>query len=190
MPHPRLPKSLLCPGCRMLLDNKTALQHIPGCVQCTGLNTTMKHNRLVKYIFDLAQKAGIQCEKEPRSFSTWQCGICKNKVFPSNKMIHDKTCAGRQLFRSGPDLVIYWSTGEIFYDLTVVHELSNSNQAKSCSQLLTDAIKRKRDTYVVCSYCGCLHHPPTRLLMDTELKSNVHAKWVFYSRAQPVRAGI
>ena len=76
MPHPRLPKSLLCPGCRMLLDNKTALQHIPGCVQCTGLNATVKHNRLVKYIFDLAQKAGIQCEKEPRSFSTWQCGNC------------------------------------------------------------------------------------------------------------------
>ena len=30
----------------MLLDNKTALQHIPGCVQCTGLNATVKHNRV------------------------------------------------------------------------------------------------------------------------------------------------
>ena len=92
-------------------------------------------------------------------------------------MIHDKTCAGRQLFRSGPDLVIYWSTGEIFYDLTVVHELSNSNQVKSCSQLLTDAIKRKRDTYVTSGKipdfafqcipvlsCGSLHQNTRSLL--------------------------
>ena len=83
--HPRLSEKLLCPGCKTLLNSQSALHHIPGCVQCYGFNATTKHNSLVKYLFDLANKAGIPCEKEPRAFSTWRCGVCSRKIEPENK---------------------------------------------------------------------------------------------------------
>ena len=54
----------------------------------------------------------------------------------------------RRLCRSGPDFVIYWNNGEVFYDLTVVHELSVTNRSKKCSQLINDAINRKLKSYV------------------------------------------
>ena len=148
IPHPRIPATILCPGCKTLLNNKTALVHIPGCAQCSGQNATVKHNRLVKYLFDLSQKSGIPCEREPRAFSSWKCATCKVAVNPENRGIHEKTCSGRQLFRSGPDLVIYWSTGELFYDLTVIHELAPSIISKTCANLAKEAIKRKHQTYV------------------------------------------
>ena len=56
--------------------------------------------------------------------------------------------AGKKLCRSGPDLVIYWNTGAVFYDLTVIHELSMSNRGKKCTQLMNDALQRKSNTYV------------------------------------------
>ena len=48
----------------------------------------------------------------------------------------------------GPDLVVFWNSGEIFYDFTVIHELAPSNLGTKCGKLFRDAIKRKQDTYV------------------------------------------
>ena len=146
--HPRLPDAMTCPGCRTLMDANTALTHIPGCVQCTGFNATAKHNMLTKFLYDLCMKAGIPCEREPRSFSTWSCLTCGNTVDYNNQHLHHKTCGGRQFHRSGPDLAIYWNSGVVFYDLTVVHELAPSHRNKKCSQLVREAIQRKNETYV------------------------------------------
>ena len=146
--HPDLPTSLLCPGCGILLNNRNALTHIPGCAQCSGINTTVKHNSLVGFLHRLCVKAGIPCETEPRNFSTWKCIACRSTISPENQLVHQKTCAGKKLCRSGPDLVIYWNTGAVFYDLTVIHELSMSNRGKKCTQLMNDALQRKSNTYV------------------------------------------
>ena len=40
------------------------------------------------------------------------------------------------------------STGEIFYDVSIIHELAPSNQSKTCVKLMQDVIRRKKDTYV------------------------------------------
>ena len=108
----------------------------------------MKHNSLVGFLHRLCVKAGIPCETEPRNFSTWKCIACRSTISPENQLVHQKTCAGKKLCRSGPDLVIYWNTGAVFYDLTVIHELSMSNRGKKCTQLMNDALQRKSNTYV------------------------------------------
>ena len=175
--HQDLPSSLLCPGCSMILNNRSALFHIPGCSQCSGFNTTMKHNSLVTFIQRLCHKAGLPCEKEPRAFSSWKCLTCGISINPENRSTHQKVCAGRRLCRSGPDLVIYWNTGEVFYDLTVIHELSATNRSKKCTQLMNEAIKKKINTYVKtelireeCFEClpvlsgGALHRNTQRLI--------------------------
>ena len=146
--HRSLPSNLLCPGCGIVLDDRTALTHIPGCAQCSGFNTTAKHNALVAFLQRLCHKAGLPCEKEPRAFSSWKCLQCGDIISPSNHVTHQKVCTGRRLCRSGPDLVIYWNNGEVYYDLTVIHELSQSNRSKKCIQLINDAIKKKHNTYV------------------------------------------
>ena len=146
--HPLLPKQLLCPGCRILLDSKAMLAHIPGCSKCPGLNATAKHNSLVNFLYELCLKAGIPCEKEPRNFATFSCTQCNEKVDPDYRRTHGKVCGGRSFRRSGPDLVVFWNSGEIFYDFTVIHELAPSNLGTKCGKLFRDAIKRKQDTYV------------------------------------------
>ena len=95
-----------------------------------------------------ACKAGIPCEKEPRSVSTYTCLTCKSVFdFPSQQW-HHKICGGKNLHRSGPDLVIYWNTGPIFYDLTIIHELAASNHMQKIPTLIRNAIQRKNEAYV------------------------------------------
>ena len=88
--HPKLPRNLTCPGCKIILDGNTALTHIPGCVRCSGLNATVKHNALVKYIGDLCIRAGIPCEIEPRAFTMWTCQACNANVNYENKVHSSK----------------------------------------------------------------------------------------------------
>ena len=52
------------------------------------------------------------------------------------------------LYHSGPDIVIHWASGDVYYDFTIVHELSQSNVGRSTAQLFRDAIKRKVSKYV------------------------------------------
>ena len=118
------------------------------CAQCSGINASVKHNMLVKFLHDLCMRAGIPCESEPRAFSNWTCTTCRNVVSRESQPTHSKICTGRHLHRSGPDLVIYWDTGAIFYDLTVVHEMTPSHINKKSSQLIRDVIHRKMETYV------------------------------------------
>ena len=148
MGHPRLPESLTCPGCRVLLNSATALTHIPGCVRCAGMNTTVKHNALVRYIHNMCLRAGIPCELEPRQFSTYVCTSCSEVIREERRREHIATCKGSTLHRSGPDLVIYWATGEIFYDLTVVHDLAPSLAGTTPAKAIKDAIARKNTKYV------------------------------------------
>ena len=51
--HPKLPKNLQCPGCQLIFDSKDIITHIPGCVRCTGLNASSKHNAMVRFLYDL-----------------------------------------------------------------------------------------------------------------------------------------
>ena len=146
--HPDLPSHITCPGCRILLDSDSILTHIMGCTKCGGLNATTKHNTLVNFIYELCMKTGIPCEKEPRALSTFRCTQCNEIVNPNHRKLHEKTCGGRSFHRSGPDIVIYWATGEIYYDLTVIHELAPSNLDTKCAHLFRDACRRKHDTYV------------------------------------------
>ena len=146
--HPELPSSFLCPGCKTEINGETALTHVPGCVRCTGTNSTTKHNCLIRYIYDLCMKAGIPCEREPRQFSSYTCLGCSEVISEERKREHATACKGSALHRSGPDLVVYWATGEIFYDLTVVHELAPSILGTKPAKALQDAITRKRTKYV------------------------------------------
>ena len=146
--HPDLPSHIICPGCKILLNSDNMIRHITGCSKCAGLNATVKHSTLVNFLYELCLKAGIPCEKEPRTFSTLRCTQCNEMVEPNHKRTHERACGGRSFRRSGPDLVIYWASGEIHYDLTVVHELAPSNLATKCAQLFREASKRKHDTYV------------------------------------------
>ena len=115
--HPRLPNDLLCPGCKCTLTSATALNHIPGCVKCSGVNATTKHNALVRYIHDLCLKSGLVCEKEPREFATLVCASCQSAVTEETRLEHQRSCHGN-IHRSGPDLAVYWADGTVFYDLT------------------------------------------------------------------------
>ena len=146
--HPELPPRMLCPGCKVLLTSGSILTHIAGCTKCSGLNATVKHSTLVNFLYELSLKAGIPCEKEPRLYSTYRCTQCNEVVGPEYRQTHSKVCGGKSFRRSGPDLVIYWNDGEIYYDFTVVHELAPSNLGTKCNKLFRDAIKRKHDTYV------------------------------------------
>ena len=93
-------------------------------------------------------KAGIPCEEETRSVSTWACLTCRNVIDFSNQHCHHKVCGGKNHHRSGPDLVIYWNTGPIFHDLTIIHEMAATNRTKKYPNLLRNAIQRKMQTYV------------------------------------------
>ena len=175
--HPKLPDSLLCPGCRTLLDAASAMTHIPGCVRCSGINATTKHNSLTRYIYELCLKAGLPCAREPREFTSYTCSACSQVLSEENKIEHAKLCRGAALHRSGPDLVIYWASGATYYDLTVVHELSPSYERVSAQKALQDAIARKHAKYVKSTMlrndqfqclpilsCGALHNNTKSLL--------------------------
>ena len=146
--HPRLPGNLQCPGCRVILESSSALSHIAGCVQCSGNNATTKHDALVRRIYDLCMKAGVPCEREPRQFTTYKCSTCGESFPHWRKREHQQICRNASLHRSGPDIVIYWASGEVFYDLTVIHELAPSNLRRGSGALMRDAIARKHNTYV------------------------------------------
>ena len=175
--HPKLPDSLLCPGCKTLLNAAIALTHIPGCVRCSGINATTKHNSLTRYIYELCLKAGLPCAREPREFTTYTCSACSQVLSEETKIEHSKLCRGAVLNRSGPDLVIYWASGATYYDLTVVHELSPSYEKMSPQKAMQDAIPRKHTKYVKSSMlqndqfqclpissCGALHNNTKSLL--------------------------
>ena len=146
--HRSMPNNFLCPGCKMILESKHSLAHLLGCVKCTGANATTRHNALVRHIYDLCLRAGIPCEREPRQFTSYRCLKCTEAVSEQRKQEHQKTCGTTSFHRSGPDLVIFWVSGEIFYDFTVTNELSKSNIHKRGAQLMQEAEKRKLDTYV------------------------------------------
>ena len=148
LPHPDIPCNLQCPGCNILLDSSSALRHIPACTKCPGNNATTKHNALVRHVHELALKAGLPCEREPRQFTSYRCTACSESFAPHQKRNHERKCGTGRIQRSGPDLVIYWASGEKYYDLTIAHELSPSNQGKRGHRLMQDAIKRKQVTYV------------------------------------------
>ena len=117
----------------------------------------------------------------------------KQIVDQDNRQIHHKTCSGKNFHRSGPDVVIYWNTGAVFYDLTVVHELSDSNVKTSSTQLMKEAIERKMYTYVrmiaeesfLCLpvlSCGSLHANTINLiheLADASLTDRNHVTLSF-----------
>ena len=139
--HPLLPSKVQCPGCHVLLTSSSAIAHVSGCVKCSGINATTKHNRMVRQLYTLCIKAGIPCELEPRQFATYTCGKCGTTVDGENKASHQRTCGSGSFHHSGPDLVIHWADGDIFYDFTVIHELSQSNIKRSGAILMRDAIK-------------------------------------------------
>ena len=146
--HEKLPENLQCPGCRITLSAASAMSHVSGCVKCPGNNTTMKHNALVRRIYNLCLKAGIPCEREPRQFTSYKCSSCGDIMDCGRKREHQQICKDDVMHRSGPDLAIYWASGEVYYDLTVVHELALSNLGKRGSALMKEALLRKRQTYV------------------------------------------
>ena len=146
--HPSLPSNLQCPGCHALLTPRTALTHVSGCVKCSGNNATAKHNRMVRNIYELCIKSGLPCELEPRQFSTYTCAKCGASVDGDGKSHHLRTCGSGSFYHSGPDIVIHWASGDVYYDFTIVHELSQSNVGRSTAQLFRDAIKRKVSKYV------------------------------------------
>ena len=149
-----------------------------GCSKCSGLNVSVKHHTLVNFIYELCMRTGIPCEKEPRLFSTFRCVQCNEAIDPKLRKTHERVCGGRSFRRSGPDVVIYWTTGEVYYDLTVIHELAPSNLETKCVHLFKDACKRKHATYVQSNKIsansfkcipvlsgGCLHSN-TKSLLD------------------------
>ena len=103
---------------------------------------------MVRRIYDLCIKAGIPCEMEPRPFSSYRCLKCNEVVEGERKSEHQRTCGSPSFHRSGPDLAIYWATGIIYYDFTILHEFAPSNAGRSGAQLMRDAIKKKHATYV------------------------------------------
>ena len=145
--HPQIPDDVQCPGCKSLLTSSTILNHIPGCAKCEGVNVTTKHHALVRYIYELCLKSGLTCEKEPRQFSSFQCSGCQNSVTEENLTEHQRSCRG-SVRRSGPDLMIYWADGPMYYDLTVVHEFSAAHINKTPQKMMNEVITKKRDRYV------------------------------------------
>ena len=129
-------------------ESKHFLAHLLGCVKCTGANATTRHHALVRHIYDLCLQTGVPCEREPRQFTTYRCLKCNESVNEQRKHEHQKKCGTASFHRSGPDLAIYWASGEIFYDLTIINEISKTNLGKRSNQLMQEAEKRKVDTYV------------------------------------------
>ena len=146
--HKSMPDKIICPGCKMILESKHFLAHLLGCVKCTGANATTRHHALVRHIYDLCLQTGVPCEREPRQFTTYRCLKCNESVNEQRKHEHQKKCGTASFHRSGPDLAIYWASGEIFYDLTIINEISKTNLGKRSNQLMQEAEKRKVDTYV------------------------------------------
>ena len=73
---------------------------------------------------------------------------CAETVADGQKLHHQRKCGTHSFHRSGPDLVVFWATGEVYYDLTVVNELAKSHLGKKASHLLQEAQKKKVATYV------------------------------------------
>ena len=103
---------------------------------------------MVRRIYELCLKGGIPCELEPRNFSSYKCTVCAESIQTERRHEHQRTCGTGALIRSGPDIVIHWASGDIYYDFTIVHELSPSNIGRKATQLMKDAIGRKIKTYV------------------------------------------
>ena len=141
--HSEMPNTILCPGCKMILEAKNALPHFLGCVKCFGSNATTRHNALVRHIYDLCLKAGLPCEREPRQFSTFRCVKCAETVADGQKLHHQRKCGTHSFHRSGPDLVVFWATGEVYYDLTVVNELAKSHLGKKAKSPITRGSKKE-----------------------------------------------
>ena len=146
--HPDLPESLQCPGCHIMFKADAAVAHISGCTKCTGNNATVKHNRMVRRLYELCLKGGIPCELEPRHLSSFKCKVCGDAIAEVQKQEHQRTCGTGSFVRSGPDIVIHWPAGDIYYDFTLIHELSPSNLGKTGARLMKDAIGRKIKAYV------------------------------------------
>ena len=50
--------------------------------------------------------------------------------------------------RSGPDLVVFWATGEVYYDLTVVNELAKSHLGKKSESPITRGSKKRKSQHM------------------------------------------
>ena len=173
MPLQSSMKEIRCPGCQAELNQHSVLTHLPGCTQCKGINASFKHNTLVRYIHKMCLNAGIPCEKEPRRFSSVHCTTCRAPITEETSYNHSKVCAGRQTHRNGPDLVIHWQSGEIYYDLTVIHELAPSRIQQKCGRLINEAIKRKQATYVASGLIPALSFQCLPVLSGGSLHKNL-----------------
>ena len=143
---PSMPERAECPGCAAEMRSDEIFQHIIGCTKCAGMNATRKHSSLVRFLADLCSKAGLPSVIEPRMHASFYCTKCKAHISPES--IEKHPCRARRI-RSGPDLGIMWPhMGDVPYDITVVHTGSLSYRKMTETQLLQNAIERKRKKYV------------------------------------------
>ena len=162
-----------------MLTSENAITHVTGCVKCTGNNASSKHHAMVKRLHELCAKAGIPCELEPRHLSSYKCAACGDTIEGDRKVEHQRTCGTASFHRSGPDLAIHWASGVMYYDFTIVHELSQSNLSRTGTQLMKDAISRKVKTYVASGLLNSSQFQCVPILsggaMHTKTKQLIHA---------------
>ena len=131
-----------CPGCQKLLPPLEFLVHVPGCAQITGVNCTVKHNVLVRLFAKFCAVAGVPCTIEPRSFQAYSCRSCGCLVGAGSP----HGCRGA-LYRTGPDLQVFWPEGATIYDATVAHVTAASYSHRSVSSIVEEKIREKVEFY-------------------------------------------
>ena len=153
-PHPRARTLATCPGCPGSLYEPVHLQrHVLGCAACPKANATTRHNRCVRFLYDLCERAGLPSVIEPRGFSTYTCPKCHVRgIAPDEERAHGRRC-GVNLLRSGPDLYVSHGGGEcapseVYYDFTVIQTTAQSYERTATQRLLAEVIKEKEERYV------------------------------------------
>ena len=82
------------------------------------------------------------CTIEPRSFQAYSCRSCGCLVGAGSP----HGCRGA-LYRTGPDLQVFWPEGATIYDATVAHVTAASYSHRSVSSIVEEKIREKVEFY-------------------------------------------
>jgi len=85
----------------------------------------VKHNRVVALLASLCVQAGLDHVVEPRELEAFKCHSCHELVARTARREHKQRCHGT-FSRTGPDLRIWWPTGPVLYDVTIIHATAPS----------------------------------------------------------------
>jgi hypothetical protein len=115
-------------------------------VRIAGPNATKKHNEVVKYLAHLCDDADVDAQMEPRDLEAFRCHSCAATIPRQQKEAHHAICRAN-FSRTGPDLRVFWPSGSVVYDVTIVHTTAPSHAHTEPSRIVADKVAAKNALY-------------------------------------------